>query len=278
LGLYILYSAKETLAHGKEDGDKNQKEAYKMFSRASGIFQFVSEKTKEEKGDQSDLRPAVSLALSLLALAEWETITADRAEISNHTPLLISGICRGISERFQKVKDTLLSPNPTPNPSVDDKFIAFLDCRINLYTGKAYYFQGLHFVNPEATSAGKAVKAFDLALEYLEQSNQAYAKFSSNLPPTQKSESLDLLTATRKAFHEKYLKIKSENDVVYYDQIPSKPDDLPEAKNSIEAATFDFPATQKDKWNDKIYGGLSAKSDALEAAKNSGGSGCCIIF
>jgi len=279
LGLYTLLLAKETLSHGKDDVEKRQKEAYKIYARASGVFQFVAGRGKDEKGDQSDLRPNVSKGLSDLALAEGESIAVDRAEKANHTHSLIAAMCNGTSQKYQKAKDSLLSPNPTPNPSVDPKLIAYLDCRINFYLAKAYYYQGLNYANPEATKAGLAVKAFDLALNYLENCNVAYGKFSDSLPGPERSEALELLTETRKVLHERYLKAKSENDVVYYDQIPDKVDDLPEPKTSLETAQFDFPDTRSDKWNEKVYAGIKPKADALENSKKEGSSAaCCLIL
>jgi len=90
---------------------------------------------------------------------------------------------------------------------------------------------------------------------------------------------LEFFDNLEEQFRERYEKVKKENDMVFFEAVPEKPEDLPEPKCNIEPADFEFPATDKSKWTDTIYLSISAKRDAVEEAKAKAkaSGGCCVI-
>lgn len=279
LGIWYLVLGKELLAiQDKSSTDKNQREAYKYLSKAAGVFKFVSEKTPNEKGDLSDLRPNVSKALVDLALAEAQLITVARAEAAKHSPALIASLARGAAEKFQAVKDTLLSPNPTPVPDVDDSWVAYLEAKKEATFAKAYFYHGTHFALPDATSSGKAVKAFETAVEHLKKAQAEHEKYLTLFPEGRSHGGKSYLEDCLKEYEERHRKAKKENDMVYFEKLPEAPETLPEPKVSVEVIEYTFPA-KKDVWTDEMYAVLKAKRDALsEVEKDRASSGCCIVM
>ena len=276
-GIWLLHQAKHTLQTASErDLDSHQKDAYKTFAQAAGVFAYVAAKAVDAPGQLSDTRANVAKSLASLALAEGQSISIDRAETSGNSPLLVAALARDTAEKFQLANDTLTSPNPTPRPDVSDKLLAYMGFKKEVYFGKAYFHHAQEFAKAEDTSAGKALRAYQTAIDRFKAAQPLLNIFYGDLEAAKATATKAFVDTNLAAAEEAYNKLKKQNDMVYFAQIPAEPESLPDSKSTLEPAEYTFPETDK-KWTPEVYTNLKARRDAIDEA-NKAKSGCCTIL
>jgi len=297
-GLWLLqYTGRSLLTLKSQDSRVLSKEVEGLTlhcARAAGVFALLRSSVSAAIGSGSspeyllDFDDNTLEALRLIALAEgegimiegWERVWLKTEEGRTGDDLTRSILCNDIFTKFESAKKAL-STTQRKQPKANAKWLAYLEFKKVYFLAKAQYYQGLHFLEGQSPSGGKAVKTMDTAFNSAMDACSLFTRFVNTSPKSPDlQDRLPVLEDWKNTVENGLKKAIRDNNFIYYEKVPFDAEPLPAPKETLQVIEsglkYGTPKFEVDeRWTPNVYQVLHAKEDAVAKRRKQGLFSCC---